>query len=447
MVKDWKLVKRKAVAPIIAMILIIPMAASGGAATYVFTQEVVNDTQIATEIPIESARILGYDIRDVSALRAHDGLFMKADTAGISDGLKSKTERIAVYVKNDGPQKIGIKEVRFSGVSYQYSGSGALDTYDSNNSPALGEFVLLSKTPDILTNSELAELESGKVATIVLGLAEDFKIGRSAQFKVTTSNDFVIVGNIQIGNFEETNSGIGSFIIPSGDPPGGDPPGGDPPGGEDPPGEEEPPEGEDPPESQCELAIVNFNEDSSGNPLAAGTLVSGQWHGDGIHISAINDKPSHPDQAILFDSNNPTGGDSDLGAPWTGGNIEPSYDLGKILIIAEDVVDSNSDGLVDDPDDEAKGGIIFMQSNKIHCFLDFYLIDIEQSESNSGHVVIHLSGGGTVEFDFNEFAGAHYGNNSANHIYITAAQIGDTFDEVEFHLNGSGAIDNVVFGS
>jgi len=29
---------------------------------------------------------------------------------------------------------------------------------------------------------------------------------------------------------------------------------------------------------------------------------------------------------------------------------------------------------------------------------------------------------------------------------IIAQQLGDTFNEVEFHLNGSGAIDNLVFG-
>ena len=43
-------------------------------------------------------------------------------------------------------------------------------------------------------------------------------------------------------------------------------------------------------------------------------------------------------------------------------------------------------------------------------------------------------------------AGADYGNHSVNRFMIIAQQLGDTFNEVEFHLNGSGAIDNLVFG-
>ncbi len=204
---------------------------------------------------------------------------------------------------------------------------------------------------------------------------------------------------------------------------------------------------EEPPEPECTTVLITFEEDDLGNPLPAGTMVDSQWHGVDIHISTVNFRPGHPDQAIIFDSLNPTGGDNDLGGPtWGNGNIPDDTVLGNLLIIAEDAVDSNSDGLVDDPDDEAKGGIIFFQSNEPHCYFGFDLIDIEPNESNNGHLVITLDGGGAYVVTFNNFPGADFGNHSANRFMIIAQQLGDTFKEVEFHLNGSGAVDNIIFG-
>ena len=74
---------------------------------------------------------------------------MKDDTAGIPDGLKSETERIAIYVQNDSVQKIEIDELRFVGTEYQFSGSyNKLDEFIENDSPSQGEYVILTQTPD-----------------------------------------------------------------------------------------------------------------------------------------------------------------------------------------------------------------------------------------------------------------------------------------------------------
>ena len=62
---------------------------------------------------------------------------------------------------------------------------------------------------------------------------------------------------------------------------------------------------------------------------------------------------------LIFDSSDPTGGDVDLGTPneaYGGpgvGNAGASNDtpMGNVAIIAEDLVDNNDDGLIDDPDD------------------------------------------------------------------------------------------------
>ena len=127
---------RKGIAPVIAFLILSPLVVSGAAATMAITQEIINDTQIFPDFPIEYIRLLGYDVRDLSELRSHNGLYMKDDTAGIPDGLKSETERIAIYVQNDSPKKIEIDELRFVGTVYEFSGRyNKLDSFLDNDSP------------------------------------------------------------------------------------------------------------------------------------------------------------------------------------------------------------------------------------------------------------------------------------------------------------------------
>jgi len=386
--------------------------------TMVFANEFMNTNKIIWAYQIESAKVLGYDARDKTELQVHNGRYTAPNTAGISDGHLDISERIGVYVQNDSVSDILIKELRFAGKVYEFSDAFELDSYESNLSPAKGEYVILSRAPDKLITAEIPEFKGGQAATIILGLDSSFQTGRSVQFKITTSNNFVIVVNLMLNNINDIGGAPLGFVIP--------------PGEDDPPPEEEE---EEEPEVPCTSIPITFEMDALGNPLAAGTVVSSQWHLFDIHISAVNNKAGHPDEVIIFDSNNPTGGDSDLGGPW-----------GNILIIAEDDVDSDGDGLVDDPDDEANGGKIIFYSNNSCSTLGFDLIDFEESEGHSGTLVIILESGGTVNIDFTDFVGTVWGDNSHNSISIPAEDIGGTFKQVEFHFNGSGAIDNVLLG-
>jgi len=385
--------------------------------TMVFANEFMNTNKIIWAHQIESAKVLGYDARDKTELQIHSGRYTAPNTAGISDGHLDISERIGVYVQNDSVSDILIKELRFGGTVYEFSDAFELDSYESNLSPEKGEYVILRKAPDKLITSEIPEFKGGQAATIILGLDTSFQTGRSVQFKITTSNNFVIVVNLMLNNIHDIGGNALGFVIPPGD--------------DDPP----PPEEEEEPEIPCSSITITFETDVLGNPLAAGTEVGSQWHLFDIHISAVNNRASHPDKVIIFDSNNPTGGDWDLGGPW-----------GNILIIAEDDVDSDGDGLVDDPDDEAKGGTIIFYSNNSCSTLGFDLIDFEENEGNSGTLVIILESGGTADIPFTDFEGTVWGDNSHNSISIPAEDIGGTFKQVEFHFNGSGAIDNVHLG-
>ncbi len=138
------------------------------------------------------------------------------------------------------------------------------------------------------------------------------------------------------------------------------------------------------------------SEDFSGQP--AGTVVAGDLPGGGTSpgtvfpgftLSVSNN--NGPNSLLIFDSANPTGGDLDLGSPnntcggpgvGTGGEVgmpgENCVGVGNILVIAEDIVDTSpNDGLVDDPDDEADGGIVTLTFDEPVVIFSMVIIDID----------------------------------------------------------------------
>jgi len=190
----------KAVAPIIATLLLVAIAVVGGTIIFVFAQGFFSSSQISGTPQIESVQILGYDSRAVTALQAHDGNLMLAGSAGDIDPNKDQGERVAIYLTNNSVQKIVLGEISFGGYIYQYVDASAtgLGTYLSANVPQ-GNFTVLTSTPDTLLAQGAGELAPGQTATVVLDLDSDLRIGRSSQFKLTTSNGNVFVGTVSVG--------------------------------------------------------------------------------------------------------------------------------------------------------------------------------------------------------------------------------------------------------
>jgi len=118
---------------------------------------------------------------------------------------------------------------------------------------------------------------------------------------------------------------------------------------------------------KCPL-ILTMEKSASGKTMMPGEQVTTQYKPWAVTVAAKNNKKSHPDKAILFDSANPTGGDYDL----------KTKTLKNILIIAENDVDKNKDGLVDVPDDEAAGGLMTFKYDKPVFFYGLKLIDIDE---------------------------------------------------------------------
>ena len=207
MTKTVKLEKRtrkhRAVAPVIATLLMVAIAVVGGSIIFVFSQGFFSQAQISGVPTIELIKIVGYDARDVSALQTHDGgPMLLASSGGDADSSSEKHERIAVYLKNDSVQKMLIAELRFGGTVYTYANTATLDAQGALSSIPGGTYdIWLTEDGiiDVMLTEGAAELQPGQTATVVLALDTDFKTGRDTQFKLTTTNGAVFVGTVVIG--------------------------------------------------------------------------------------------------------------------------------------------------------------------------------------------------------------------------------------------------------
>ncbi len=195
----------RAVAPVIATLLMVAIAVVGGTIIFVFSQGFFSSSQISGTPQIEALSVVGYDATDSTDMVAHEGTVL-TDKGGAADNTKSADERVAVYVTNDSVQKVTISQLRFSGVQYTMTNNtaGAIGDWaaaGSDNPPA-GEYVIILNPGNGISldlPASQGEIQPGQTVTILIGLDQNIKIGRDTQFNLKTTNGNTIVGTINIG--------------------------------------------------------------------------------------------------------------------------------------------------------------------------------------------------------------------------------------------------------
>lgn len=186
---------RRAVAPIIATLLLVAIAVVGGSIVFVFSQGFFSSAQVSGAPNIESLKFTGYDATDGAALKLHDGGQTTATTGSAGNGLTTG-ERVAVYVQNQGVNKVTLGEIRFAGSVYSYSPGATLGNFVNGTGAT---YSILTQSPGTLVSTTSPEIQAGQQATVILDLAENVKTGRDAQFKLSTSNGAVFVGTVIAG--------------------------------------------------------------------------------------------------------------------------------------------------------------------------------------------------------------------------------------------------------
>jgi flagellin-like protein len=179
---------RRAVAPVIATLLLVAIAVVGGSIVFVFSQGFFSSAQVSGSPNIESLKFTGYDASDGVTLLNHDGTTYPA--ANISGNGLVLGEDVSVYLQSNSVGKVTLGEVRFGGSVYNYTSTGT---------PTDGQYSVLTSGPDSFLGTSSAELQPGQQVTIVMNLGENIKNGRDTQFKLTTANGAVFVGTVIAG--------------------------------------------------------------------------------------------------------------------------------------------------------------------------------------------------------------------------------------------------------
>ncbi|RMF40490.1 MAG: hypothetical protein D6754_03010, partial [Alphaproteobacteria bacterium] len=161
--------------------------------------------------------------------------------------------------------------------------------------------------------------------------------------------------------------------------------------------------------------VQTHNVDFDGAGLSAGTIVSDQI--GGVTIRAERAGHAGENAAMIFDADNPTGGDWDLSQPGEG----------NVLIITEDFDSS-------DPDDNAGGGTFFFDFDSASTVTSLTFLDTEEPSpqirfyDQSGNLISTLTGPTT----------ANGGMATMNFNVANVARM-------EIDLQGSGAIAGMAF--
>ena len=135
---------RRAVAPVIATLLLVAIAVVGGSIIFVFSQGFFSSAQVSGSPNIESVKILGYDATDGNRTQFHDGLTPLGLASGnnTSNGLQ-EDEYVTVYLKNDSVNKVTFSEIRLAGTIYTYQDFSGADLPDYGNALNATEYTIV----------------------------------------------------------------------------------------------------------------------------------------------------------------------------------------------------------------------------------------------------------------------------------------------------------------
>jgi len=199
-VKLIKNEQRRAVAPIIATLLMVAISVVGGILIFVFSQGFFKDTSIQSPT-IDALEIWGYNAQDVLAA----DFFLHTDveaTCGsgtvnqkISDG-----ECFGIFIRNVGSNVVVLETVRVAGVDIDITAAaGAV----SATVPVKGDYCIVQNTACSIDPF----LQPGQEATILVHndratISGDIKIGRPIIFALETGQGFVFTKQIRSGLLE-----------------------------------------------------------------------------------------------------------------------------------------------------------------------------------------------------------------------------------------------------
>jgi len=201
---------RRAVAPIIATLLMVAIAVVGGILIFVFAQGFFTDTNIGAPT-IETLHIFGYDATNSVKVKPHN--FDKA-TAADDDALYGlqvanevntaadigkliNADHVLLYVRNTGNVPVVISSIKVFATSYSPVSAAC--------TPALPAKLTFSVSGDgtIGRCTDQPVIQAGSDVTVYIGYDEEdngkIKIGRPLPVTIVTANGATFSKHLQLG--------------------------------------------------------------------------------------------------------------------------------------------------------------------------------------------------------------------------------------------------------
>ena len=181
---------------------------------------------------------------------------------------------------------------------------------------------------------------------------------------------------------------------------------------------------------------LDFETDSSGNPLLPGQVIDDEYAGYGVTITAEHPKDPSLNFAVIQDSSNPPPGDEDQATPGYGPGNDTA--LGNILTVPGDGTDANNDGLIDDTESQpySPGAKVFIGFDSVYNNGSVTVVD-DDADEVAGYIALTLAGSEVAFYDITPL-----GDNSVQTISFAT-----DFDAIEVFLGGSGALGEVTAGT
>ena len=203
-----KIQNRKAVAPIIATLLLVAIAVVGGIIVFVWASGIFGSTA-GTALPTaESMQLIGYDARDVADLTGFTTGGPQVDNAQTGSNNKlaitagATGEFVVLKIRNTGTAEMLINKVVIMSVDHTWDS----DTASATDVPGDGLFEVYTKLSGNAASKSTPSIASGEDARIAVKLSaslpDDVSVGRNLQMKIKTEqgstfNFFLVTGQAE----------------------------------------------------------------------------------------------------------------------------------------------------------------------------------------------------------------------------------------------------------
>ena len=205
---------RRAVAPIIATLLLIAIAVIGGVMIYVFTQGFFGNSSITNSPGVDTITMSGYDMREITTvgpcaaptagLTTHEGTVICHGDVNTNDG-KLVSDQGAIYIRNVGQKSYTISKIEVNGLQLGFRDTDAL--FDAND----GSYAVYAAedAADITISdapASVATILPGQEGTILVsfddaGVTDNTAAaGRTIPVKLTSANGSVFNFNVVVGS-------------------------------------------------------------------------------------------------------------------------------------------------------------------------------------------------------------------------------------------------------